>query len=431
MPSFQISDLTIGRSILVGLLFVSLNGLGVDVARAQATEKTLLSFPTPGRAGLVSFDAQGNIYGAAGGANNRRTGYIYRLKKGPLGRWSRRILYQFTGGSDGGFPNSDLIFDAAGNLYGTASGGGISGLGVVFELLPGANDTWTEKVLYRFTGIPDGDTPSAGLLFDNAGNLYGTGEGGIGGGTCDGAGCGVAFELSPDGNGGWTEKIIYAFTGGSDGRLPSGRLSIDAAGNLYGMTVWGGSISSACPIGCGVVYKLTPQAGGSWSSQSLYAFCTLTNCVDGANPIGRVVFDQAGNLYGATQLGGDIADCVLLNGCGTIFELKPAGATWTETVIHTFTHGADGFAPGGYPVINSLGEIYGTAEGVNGGAAFKLKPDRNGCTFRVTYSFCSLANCADGSDPIDGLTFAPDGNYYGTTIAGGLRGDGTVYELIF
>jgi uncharacterized repeat protein (TIGR03803 family) len=263
MSRLQISDFPIGRSIVVALLFVGLNGVGLEVARAQATQETLFSFPTPGRAGLLTLDAHGNIYGAAtAGDNGHRKGYIYRLKKGPLGTWTRKILYQFTGGSDGGWPNSDLIFDTAGNLYGTTSAGGVSGFGVVFELIPGANDTWTEKVLHRFTGIPDGHTPGAGLIFDSAGNLYGTGEGGIGGGTCDGAGCGTVFELSPDGNGGWTEKIIYAFTGASDGRSPSGRLTMDAAGNLYGTTAWGGSISSDCSIGCGVVYKLTPHAGG-------------------------------------------------------------------------------------------------------------------------------------------------------------------------
>jgi uncharacterized repeat protein (TIGR03803 family) len=144
-----------------------------------------------------------------------------------------------------------------------------------------------------------------------------------------------------------------------------------------------------------------------------------------------VVFDQAGNLYGATQGGGDIADCILLNGCGTIFELKPAGATWTETVIHTFTNGADGFAPG-YPLISSLGEIYGTVEAGSGGFAFKLIPGSNGWTFNVIYSFCPLPSCgADGDEPSDGLTLAPDGNYYGTTLSGGAHGHGTVYELTF
>src|SRR6516162_98137 len=201
-----------------------------------------------------------------------------------------KILYQFTGGSDGGCPNDGLIFDAAGNFYGTSGAGGISGNGVVFELIPGPSDTWTEKVLHSFTGIPDGGGPGSGLMFDSAGNLYGTAGGGMGGPVCQ-IGCGVVFELSPDGSGGWTEKINYTFTGGSDGRSPSGRPTIDAAGNLYGTTNFGGSISAACPTGCGVIYKLTPQAGGTWSSQSLYAFCAVTNCADGADPRGEVVFD--------------------------------------------------------------------------------------------------------------------------------------------
>jgi uncharacterized repeat protein (TIGR03803 family) len=435
MPSFQTLNFhfLIVRSIVVCLLFITLNGVGLS--RAQATEETLFSFGSQGSVGLVTLDAQGNIYGARATCDNtHRKGYIYRLKKGPLGTWTMKILYQFTGGSDGGCPNDGLIFDAAGNFYGTSGAGGISGNGVVFELIPGPSDTWTEKVLHSFTGIPDGGAPGSGLIFDSAGNLYGTAGGGMGGPVCQ-IGCGVVFELSPDGSGGWTEKINYTFTGGSDGRSPSGRPTIDAAGNLYGTTNFGGSISAACPTGCGVIYKLTPQAGGTWSSQSLYAFCAVTNCADGADPRGEVVFDQAGNLYGATNAGGNIANsCVLLNGCGTIFELKPAVGSWTHTVLHTFAD-TEGFEPSGYLLLNSQGEIYGTVSGSSSvgdrGAVFQLKPGASGWTFNTIYSFCSLTNCADGNGPADGLTLGSDGNYYGTTSEFGAHGDGTVYEITF
>jgi uncharacterized repeat protein (TIGR03803 family) len=395
-------------------------------AWTQATEAVLFNFPSyTWNSDRLVVDSQGNLYGVTNTrVNKSQTGYVYRLKRGPLGIWTLKNLHEFTGGSDGGFPNGDLIFDSVGNLYGTAQSGGF-GSGVVFELSPGPNDTWNETVLYAFNGASDGQLPASGLTFDAASNLYGTT---LAGGA---SGHGVVYELSPDNKGGWTEKIGYSFTDGADGAGPSGKVILDPAGNLYGGTLWGGAASSSCGTGCGVVYKLTPQSVGQWTDQTLYSFCTLLNCADGSRASGALVLDAAGNLYGVTGEGGDLTDCALLLGCGVAFELTPGKGSWSETVLHTFTDGSDGGGLG--PLLfNNAGELYGSAYRggtQNGGDVFRLTPGSNGAwTFEVVYDFCSAANCADGADP-GNLAMDAEGNVYGITGAGGTLSHGTAYEL--
>jgi uncharacterized repeat protein (TIGR03803 family) len=163
------------------------------------------------------------------------------------GKWTEKVLHNFGKGDDGGTPDSSLILDAAGNLYGTTYSGGI-GYGTVFQLTPGADGKWTEKVLYRFCSISDctdGENPYAGLIFD-AGNLYGTTV--VGGA----AGDGVVFKLTPSANGKWTEKVLHTFGEGKDGVNPVGGLIFDSTGNLYGTTENGGS------TGNGTVFEITP-----------------------------------------------------------------------------------------------------------------------------------------------------------------------------
>ncbi len=276
-------------------------------------------------------------------------GTIFNLKPTPtrpptpLSPWVETVLYRFTGGSDGGNPNvGNLIFDSAGDIYGTTEFGGTNNLGVVYELKPAGGGNWTETVLYNFAGA-DGSTPLGGLVFDKTGNLYGTTKEG-GDMTCNGgAGCGVIYELSLSG-GGWTEKILYVFEAGNDGFFPDPGLIFDPAGNLYGGTYNGGA------GGGGTVYELSPSGGG-WTLTTLYSFPgTKWGFVN------RLAMDAAGNLYGTTQYGG-------INGDGNVFKLTKSGSSWTYTDLHDFTYGLDGGVPVCTPVLDANGNIYGTAFG--------------------------------------------------------------------
>ena len=221
--------------------------------------------------GALLRDQAGNLYGTTNTGGTSNAGTVFELSPSPSG-WTEQVLYDFTGGSDGGFPLAGLIADEQGNLYGTTTAGGdlncgaLGSCGVVFELSPSPH-RWSETVLYTFTGSPDGADPLFGALIrDGAGNLYGTtSQGGIATGCYGEVGCGTVFELSPNGSG-WTETVLYSFTGEADGNAPIGPVTMDAHGNLYGAAYYGGDLNSnspACqyggsPIGCGVVFKLTP-----------------------------------------------------------------------------------------------------------------------------------------------------------------------------
>src|ERR1035441_332430 len=211
-----------------------------------------------------------------------------------------KVLHNFNNnGTDGTNPRAGLIFDAAGNLYGTTENGGTNGVGTVFELTPTAGGGWTETVLYSFcsqANCTDGYQPWAGLIFDAAGNLYGTTVyGGTADTTC--SYCGTVFELTPNGSGGWTETVLHSFGDGTDGFYPSAGLIFDAAGNLYGTTAMGGTYDYPWD---GTVFELTPAAGGGWTEKVLYSFGGGT---DGYWPEAGLIFDAAGNLYGTTYSG--------------------------------------------------------------------------------------------------------------------------------
>ena len=201
---------------------------------------------------------------------------MFKLAPNPDGTWTERVLYSFTGGADGLIPLAGLVFDAAGNLYGTTGYGGADGSGVVFKLAPNPDGTWTESVLYSFTGYADGSIPGAGLIFDPTGNLYGTTTSGgpFSAGECP-AGCGVVFKLAPNPDGTWTESVLHSFTG-ADGQYPRAGLVFDVAGNLYGTTNGGG------PDNDGVVFKLKPNLDGTWTESVLYSF---KDGADGGFPV--------------------------------------------------------------------------------------------------------------------------------------------------
>ncbi len=294
-------------------------------------------------AGLI-FDSSGNLYGTTseGGGTGCSAGIgcgtVFKLAPPfpPATSWTETVLHSFAGGgSDGAFPEARLITDLSGNLYGTTyEGGGTGcsygrGCGTVFKLAPGG----TETVLYSFTGGSDGAQPSAGLIADGAGNLYGTTS--SGGASrqlqCSGTdgfplGCGVVFKLSPPipPATNWTETVLYAFAGEiSDGSGPSG-LIFDGAGNLYGITASGG------PGNVGTVFKLAPPIppATSWTETVLYNFSFGGGGGGGSNPSAGLIADSAGNLYGTTFVGGSGTGCFQGEndlGCGTVFKLAGTG----------------------------------------------------------------------------------------------------------
>jgi uncharacterized repeat protein (TIGR03803 family) len=215
-----------------------------------------------------------------------------------------KVLYSFGPRPDGQYPAAALAVDNKGNLYGTTSGGGEFGNGAIFELTPGRSG-WTETVLYSFTGFEDGAFPSGGLILDHKGNLYGTAAAGGDLSCFVGAiGCGVVFELSPGRDDSWNYRVLYRFVAGSnDGDAPTGKLVFDAEGNLYGATTHGGGINDG-----GIVFQLKPSSSG-WTERAIYIFG-----VEGGAPNGDLVFDRAGNLYGTT---------VLALAMGSVFQLHP------------------------------------------------------------------------------------------------------------
>ena len=272
--------------------------------------------------------------------------------------WTETPLYKFSGHSDGSNPfGGALVFDSAGNLYGTtyAGGGGncTGGCGVVFKLTP-SGGSWSESVLYTFTGGADGASPWAGVTLDSAGNLYGTTS--AGGSSSNG----TVYELSPSG-GGWTEKTLHSFQRLPDGGSPYAGLIFDRSGNLYGATQYGGS------GGGGTVYELSPS-GGSWTYTVLY---DLVGSGGGhaKGPVANLVMDGAGNLYGAAA--GDGAYRY-----GVVFKLTHSGGSWTYTSLHDFTGGSDGDLPRSNLVFDASGNLYGTAYGgtLGNGVVFQIVP---------------------------------------------------------
>jgi uncharacterized repeat protein (TIGR03803 family) len=318
------------------------------------------------------------------------------------------------------------MFDQAGNLYGTASAGGTTASvlqctgytrcgGSVFKLSKNSSGQWATSLVYAFTSSGDGIGPSGGVIADTAGNLYGSTQyGGI-------HGQGAVYEMAAQSGGGFKEKILYSFAGGTDGANPTGRLVFDAAGNLYGATSYGGA-NSQCQYsyGCGIVFELSPGTGGTWTETQIHQF---NGTVDGFQPNSALAFDAAGNLYGTTPNGGS-------GGAGTAFELTPSGGTWTISVLHSFS-GIDGAYPG--PVIvDGSGNLFGFAyQGAhNNGLTYELSPGASGWTQSIVHTF---AGGTDGSEPY-GLAFNQNGALIGATIQGGNTacnyGCGTVYEIV-
>ena len=317
-------------------------------------------------------------------------------------------LYSFTGGNGRG-PQAGLVRDSAGNLYGTTyTGGGSCDCGTIFKL----NSAGNLQVLHRFTYWPDGSLPVAPMIRDAAGNLYGTAALGGDPNSCEGN-CGTVFKVDAAGR----FTVLYPFTGPPDGALPTyGGLIRDANGNLYGMTELGGDTSCDNGLGCGTVFKLD----ASNHETVLYRF--TADGAEGNTPVGGLIRDAAGNLFGTTSNGGDPA---CFSGCGTVFKLDTTGKL---TVLHSFTGPPDGNNPS-TSLVQVGSNLYGTTEsGGFGlglwGTVFKL--DKSGHE-TVFHSFAGAST--DGAAPFAALTSDTAGNLYGTTVAGGAFDAGMVFML--
>ena len=367
----------------------------------------------------LTVDAAGNLYGTAlnGGVG---FGTVFKVRHSSAS-WVLTPLYSFANGDDGANPFGRVAIAQDGTLYGTTSdavsGCNSHGCGTVFHLTPppsaprSALAPWNETVLFTFTGVYNGAIPQGDVIFDQSGNIYGTT---IGGGN---EGDGVVCELTPSA-GGWTQTELYSPGDLSLFSAPYGGVVFDNAGNLYGTSRYGGY------GGAGNVYRLS-FSGSSWKAQSLHQFEERGN--DGAQPIGGLIIDASGNLYGSTSIGGP-------GGGGTVFEITFANGSWTFSTLYNFPYVSDNGGPQDKLVMDAAGNLYGTAfaDGAYGyGSVFKLSPGADGWSYTSLHDF---TGGDDGANPYSNVVFDANGNVYGTTSAGGSSGDcsggcGVVWEI--
>lgn len=390
-------------------------------ALAANTYKILHKFTGPDGSDPISvliFDTAGNLYGTTTSGGCCGNGTVFKLAPNADGSWTQSTPYSFTGGRDGATAMSAVTFDGAGNLYGTTVWGGDYASGTVYKLTPNLDGTWTEIVLHSFS-YSDGNgwQVVGGLVFDTNGNLYGTAT--IGGAY----GHGVVFKLAPNSDGSWTESTVHDFMGGTEGGYPDhGKLIFDATGNLYGVTAgWNGGDSN------GTVFELTPNSDGTWTHSVLHGF---SGGEDGVVPQGTLTLDQAGNLYGTTLQGG-------ASGFGTVFKVtRGSDGKWTKYVVHQFQGGTDGSNPLAGVVFDAAGNLYGTTDtggigscsdgfGTGCGTVFKLGLNAKGRLTKQTLG----SRGAPASNPEGEVLFDAAGNLYGTTSTQGTRGHGVVFEI--
>jgi uncharacterized repeat protein (TIGR03803 family) len=347
-------------------------------------------------------DSSGDLYGTTSQGGLYTYGTVFELV--PSGSsYTEKILYNFTGEGDGGEPTTGLVADAAGDLYGLTSTGGTDYNGTVFKLTPGQNGAFTFATIYSFS-YTDGSSTNGPLLVDGSGNLYGTAQYG-GAGSCA---CGVAYELSPQKNGPYSELILYSFQGGLDGSYPSAPLFAGSGGILYGTTYRGGANSS------GVIFSLTPEKNGQYQESILHTF---GGSGDGRYPETPVVQDSTGELYGAAS--------------DEVYSLTAAGSGYA--IIFTFGNKRhDSANPSGF-ILGNNGALIGTAYsgGSKGdGTVFELTPTNGKYSEQILHSFAG----SDGENPSSPV-IEVKGALYGTTIYGGAthglcsRGCGTAFKL--
>lgn len=390
------------------------------LAQAASKERVLYNFQRPdglGPSASLIFDSAGNLYGTTyeGGAY-RLYGTAFQLTPGSGGSRSESVLHSFSDSPDAAYPEASLLMDASGNLYGTSLSGGdgqcIGGCGAIFELSYGADGNRSESVIHSFNGT-DGWAPTGNLIMDSTGTLYGTTS--FGGAHM----AGTVFQLAQGPNGTWSETVLYDFQrNGRDGVGPCSGLIFDRAGNLYGTTYNGG------PYGKGTVFELKPRSNGKWTEVVLHSF----DGHDGAYLLAGLTLDSAGNLYGVCPNHGP-------HWRGTVFELTHGrDDRWTESILYDFPTFSSGAGPVGDLIWDATGSLYGaTARGGDAkpcqggcGTVFKLSPSGNGAwTETVLYRF----NGQDGNLPQAGLIWDATGNLYGTTYYGGTYDSGVAFEL--
>jgi uncharacterized repeat protein (TIGR03803 family) len=357
-------------------------------------------------------DGSGNLYGTTSEGGSFQGGTIFKLTSNPDGTWTEDLLYQFTGGADGSYPYGGLIFDSAGNLYGAARSSGVNGCGTIFQLTPNPDGSWTYSVLHNFS-CWDGGFPLSNLIFDASGNLYGTT---YGGGNAD---YGTVFKLSRNQDGSWTESVLYNFGLQPDGQHPYTDVVFDASGNLYGLASDGGE--KGCyghGLGCGIAYKLMPQPDGTWAQQVIASFGGRP----AQSPYSNLAFDAAGNLYGTTS-----GEAYVNPSKGTVFKLTPnPDGSWSKTTLHAF-RGTDGANPHDSLIFDSEGNLYSTTRAggpYDSGTVFKLAPKPGG-----GWKFTRIHAFKSGEQPFAGLVRDAAGRFFGTTRFGG-NGYGVVFQVI-
>jgi uncharacterized repeat protein (TIGR03803 family) len=386
------------RNIVSSLVLAGLGPL-VPFDDAQAGREKILYNFTGGKDGndpdsRLVMDSDGNLYGTTFDGGDFGAGTVFKVR--PNGVQS--VLYSFTGGKDGGFPTGDLILEQDnGGLVGTTQIGGDHNVGTIFTV---DRNGGGETVDYSFTGGSDGANPVGGLIEDGSFNLYGTAKNG------GDASFGTAFELVPLGGG---FKLLHTFTAGSDGANPEGSLVLDADGNLYGTTLEGGALNQ------GTVFRIKPNG----KEKVLHSF-DGTN--DGRFPASGLAIDADGNLYGTTPGGGQSI-------AGTLFRVNSKGKL---KVLHAFSGGDDGGNPVGTPLLGGSGDIYGAtfmggAGDASVGTVFKLSPSGKE---KVLHSFDADVDIDDGFKPSAGLIVDAGGLLYGVTAQGGGNGGGgTVFRV--
>jgi uncharacterized repeat protein (TIGR03803 family) len=365
--------------------------------------------------GSLAIASAGVLYGTSSTGGNNDSGVVFKLAQRGSG-WVLNPLYGFSAPNDGQRPYSGVVIGPSGTLYGTTVQGGSTGGGTVFELRPpltvckAVQCYWNETILHSFAGSPDGANPTYGnLTFDQAGNIYGTAA--RGGTSNDG----VAFELAQSG-GQWAETILHSF-GSNDGLYPQAGVIFDAAGDLYGTTLHGGT-GHDCQNGCGIAYQLA-LSNGAWAEHTVVNFDLE---MSGGTPYAILTRDPSGDLYGTTSAGG-------ASQAGTAFRLTPEpDGTWTERVIFSFGGGDGGGDPGPLTA-DAAGNLYGMAPygGLYGhGVVFELMPKEGQWTETVLHAFSAGS---DGAFPGGAVVLDSAGNLYGTTQGGGAYGQGVVYQI--
>lgn len=414
---FEMTSIEVWRTTSALVLLCTLAAVLTTTAQAQTlivihsfTQQGDGAFPDAG----LTIDVAGNLYGTTNEGGAANMGTVFKLKRSSSG-WLLNPLYSFMGHEDGGNPAGRVAMGRDGTLYGTTMGGGAFSSGTVFHLTPPATaprsalTSWNETTIYSFAGN-DGQSPQGDLIFDQSGDIYGTTQSG------GSAGNGVIYELSRSGSG-WTSTVLYSPPIAADGQLPSGGVIFDTSGNLYGVLTNGG------PTNHGAVYELSPSGSG-WSEQILYGFAGAN---DGANPVGGLILDNAGVLYGTTVTSGS-------GGGGTAFDIT------SGPVLNTICSFANGFhhvnsGSQDKLAMDAAGNLYGTtaSDGLYGyGTVFELTPSNGAWILTTLHNF---TGGSDGGKPLSNVVMDASGNLYGTAAVGGLTnrcagiGCGVIWEI--